>query len=88
MIYVTTYTLRPENRDAALDRFRATAGAPPAGVKMIGRWHDVCGGKGYTVSESDDPQAVLRWVLAWSDLLSFEVSAVVNDEQFAKAIGA
>ena len=35
MICMTLDTFRPENRTAAVGRFVATGGAPPAGLKLL-----------------------------------------------------
>lgn len=87
MRFMTTYSLRPEQRDAALARFKKTQGAPPPGVKLLGRWHDAGGHRGFTLSEASDAQAIYRWVLEWSDLMTFDVSVVLDDQEFARALG-
>ena len=88
MLFMTTYSFRPEHRDAAVARFKETQGAPPPGVKLLGRWHDISGNRGFTLSESSDAQALFKWVLNWSDLIDFEVKAVLDDAEFAKTLGA
>ena len=45
------------------------------------------GNRGFTLSETFDAQAIYKWVLEWSDLMSFDVSVVLHDEEFAKALG-
>lgn len=86
MRFITTYTVRAGQRDAAIARFKQSHGAPPKGVKLIGRWHDVAGNRGWTLSEASDANAVAKWIMAWSDLLTFEISAVLDDEEFGKLI--
>lgn len=88
MIFMVAYTIRPEHRDAALARFKETGGLPPPGIKMLARWHSAAGGQGWTISETDDVGAAYAWTLRWSDLLSFEITPVLTDEQMAKAMGA
>ena len=88
MLFMTTYSFRPEHRDAAVARLKETQGAPPPGVKLLGRWHDVSGNRGFALSESSDAQALFKWVLNWSDLIDFEVKAVLDDAEFAKTLGA
>lgn len=87
MLFMTTYSFPPEHRDKAVARFRQTQGAPPPGVKMLGRWHDIGGNKGFTLSEATDAQALFKWAMDWSDLISFDVSPVIDDEGFAKVLG-
>jgi hypothetical protein len=87
MRFMTTYTLLPANRDAAIARFKQSQGAPPSGVKLLGRWHDIAGNRGFTVSEATDPQALYRWVLEWSDLMTFETCVVLDDAEFGQVLG-
>lgn len=84
MIFVTHWTVSPENLKAAVERFKQTGGAPPKGIRMIGRWHDVTQRRGITVSEADDATAIAAWSYQWSDLLEFETYPVVDDAGAAK----
>jgi len=86
MYFVSVYTLAPERRNAALERFKKTGGMPPKGVKLIGRWHSVVGGRGVTVYESDDPQAIAEWAHQWNDLIRFEIFPAIDDAGFAKLL--
>ena len=86
MLYVTIYTWPPENRKAIVARFMETGGQPPPGVKLLGRWTDVGGGRGFTLTESDDSVAVGKFIYGWNDLMDFEVIPVNNDEQLAKVL--
>ncbi len=86
MIFVTTWSYGPENREAIQARFKETGGAPPEGVKMLGRWHAVSQGKGVVVAEADDPEAVANWIQGWSDLMSFETYPALDDEATARVI--
>lgn len=88
MIFLVTYTISPENRDATLARFKETGGVPPPGIKMLGRWHSVSGGKGWALSETDDATTAYAWCLRWSDLLHFEITPVLTDEQVVKVLSA
>jgi hypothetical protein len=59
---------------------------PPKGIKMIGRWHDVGQRGGITISEADDAEAIARWSLQWSDLLTLETHPVLDDAGLAKVL--
>jgi hypothetical protein len=54
---------------------------------MIGRWYCAQGLKGFIVADSSDAEAIAKWFQGWTDLLSFEVTPVVSDEQLARVIG-
>jgi hypothetical protein len=87
MLFVSEYKIAPEHRDVAQERFKKTGGPPPQGVKVIGRWHSVVGGRGVTVYEANDAQLIAHWAQQWSDVISFEIYAAIDDAGFAKVIG-
>jgi hypothetical protein len=86
MIFMTIYTFRPEQRKQAVARFLETGGAPPPGVKILARWHDVGGCRGYTIEESDDATAISAFGYRWNDLMTLETFPVINDEQLGKVL--
>ncbi len=88
MKFISIYTYKPEQAIAASERFRETGGMPPEGIKMIGRWHDIGGGRGFVVYETDDPIAMSKWTEEWGDLSAMEVVPVIDDEEAAKVLGS
>lgn len=87
MQFYVSWTTNPEHRDAASARFAETGGLPPAGVKMLGRWHFTEGRSGFLIAESSDAVAIGKWTQAWSDLLTFRVVPIVDDEGFKTILG-
>ena len=87
MIFHITYQLSPERRNDAQKGFKETGAPPPSGVAMAGRWHCAQGHKGFIIAESGDAEAIAKWLQEWTDLLTFEVTPVMNDEQLARVIG-
>ena len=88
MLFMITYAFSTANRDKAQERFKKTGGGPPAGAKMVGRWHNVAGCQGFVLAESADAVAIGKWMQEWTDLLTFDVIPVVNDEDVMKVLGA
>ena len=86
MKYITTFTIRPENIKAAIERFKETGGQPPAGVTMLGRWHEMGTNCGFTLMEFNDPVAVSKFGIEWGDILDQRVAPVVEDAEIAAAI--
>jgi hypothetical protein len=85
MLFVSILSVPPENRNEVQARFKETAGGkPPAGIKLLGRWHAVGGGMSFGVYECDDPAAMAKWAQEWSDLMSIEIHPVMTDEALAK----
>jgi hypothetical protein len=87
MLFMCTYTFGPEYRNAAQDRFKQTGGGPPEGVKMLGRWHNVSGRRGFVLCETSDAVAIGKWMQDWTDYLTLDVIPVVNDEDVLKVLG-
>ena len=86
MQFVVHYSITPELRDVAQTRFTETGAPPPSGVTMTGRWHCVHGREGFLVCEADDAIALATWIQQWSDLLTFRVLPVVEDQTMAQVI--
>ncbi len=87
MKLVTIWSYPPEKRDAIQARFKETGGdTPPAGIKLLGRWHAISGGKGVHVCECDDPLLLSKWAQTWSDLLSIEIYPAIDDEEAIKRL--
>jgi hypothetical protein len=87
MTFHITYQLSPERRNSAQKRFKETGARPPAGVTMAGRWHCAQGHKGFFIAESTSAEPIAKWLQEWTDLLTFEVTPVIIDEQLARVIG-
>ena len=86
MIFHISYTIQPEHRDNAQSRFKDGGAPPPQGVTMLARWHAVSGRKGFVLVESSDLKSVAAWMQQWTDLLTFEIEPVLDDEQFTEVI--
>jgi hypothetical protein len=88
MLFMISYSFAPSDRDVAQARFKKTGGGPGPGAKMLGRWHDLGGHRGFVLAESNDGIAIGKWMQEWTDLLEFEVTPVNTDEDVMKVLGA
>ena len=82
MLFHVTWTLSPDQRDAAQTRFKETGAPPPDGVTMLGRWHCAEGLTGFAIADCSDAVAIGKWAQSWTDILTFEITPVLTDEQF------
>ena len=87
MLFHITYEVSPQDRDQVQKRFKETGAPPPAGVTMLGRWHSAAGHIGFLVAESTDAIAIGKWMQNWTDLLAFDITPVLTDEEVAEVIG-
>jgi hypothetical protein len=86
MLFITRWTIPHASRKAAIQRFIETGGAPPAGVRMLARYHSSDGEFGFAISESDDAHALARWANAWNDLLILDTRPLVDDQGLAAVL--
>jgi hypothetical protein len=86
MKFISTYTLRPGCLPAAAARFLKGDAAPPAGIKLLGRWHkcDLTGG--VSLWESDDAAAMHAFALSWAEVLEMSTHPVVEDAEVGAAL--
>lgn len=81
MKFMVTWSTQAVHQKEAIARFLKTGGGPPAGVKMLGRWHSA--GGGFVLCETNDAKAIYEWTGQWSDLLDFTVTPVLDDAEAA-----
>jgi hypothetical protein len=86
MKFMISYDILPDKRDESGKRFLQTGGGPPSGVTMLGRYHRVGGLGGWVLAESKDLEALARWTHAWTDLLTFQITPVIEDEVAGKVL--
>jgi hypothetical protein len=87
MRFMIEYAIPVDNRNVAQARFQETGGLPSDGVTMVGRWHRLAGLAGYILCESDDAVAVGKWMQDWTDVLTFDIVPVGNDEEITEVLG-
>jgi hypothetical protein len=87
MQFLISWDVAEDNRDAANARFLETGAPPPEGVTMVGRWHLAEGREGFLIAETDDAIALAKWTNQWTDLLTFRVVPIVDDEGVQQVLG-
>ncbi len=74
--------------DPVYERFRREGRMLPAGLTYIESWVDEGLGTCYQLMETDDRALLDSWITRWSDLVEFEIVAVVTSaEAAARASG-
>ncbi|MGB6193504.1 MAG: DUF3303 family protein [Terracidiphilus sp.] len=87
MKFIVSWNIPTGNVVNAQARFLKTGGAPPAGVKMIGRWHGMSGG-GFLIAETDNAKALYAWLADWNDALEFQTTPCVEDADAGAVLAA
>jgi hypothetical protein len=83
-----SWTVPPTTYKATIARFLETGGAPPKGVKMLGRWHSMTDARGFAIAESTDPKALFLWQAQWADLIPMAVSPCLEDEDAGEVLAS
>ncbi len=88
MKFMLTFSLKTEarTRDEAIARFRKTGGQPPKGATLLGRWTRADFSGGFDLLETNDPQALIEFALAWSDLMELTIVPVVEDAELVDVL--
>jgi len=86
MQYMVIFTWEPEKRDKVIKRAQTLGIEPPEGMKVIGRWADLDGGRTFELVETDNPKAMLAFSLSWCDLGKIESTPVMEVAEAMKLI--
>jgi len=84
MKFMVTWKAAPAHMPPTVARFLETGGAPPKGVKMLGRWHGI--GHGYALAECKEGKALFEWMSQWTDQLEMAAYPVVEDRDCAAVL--
>ncbi len=87
MKFMTTWAFPAGNVPDAAERFLSGAGAPQAGVTLLGRWHNVDCSGGFALYETNDPVALYKGAAVWADLLELNTVPVIEDGEAGPALG-
>jgi hypothetical protein len=71
---------------AVYRRFRDSGRMAPRGLTYVSSWVDDQFERCYQLMETQDPRLLEEWMANWSDLVDFEVHAVVNSQEAAEKI--
>ena len=64
MLFMTIYTWEPAQRNELIKRRLEKGLAFPKGLKVIGEWTDLTGGRGFMLFETEDPKVLMAATIA------------------------
>jgi hypothetical protein len=79
MMVTFSWSPKPHDRDAAIDRFLKKGGEVPPRVQAAGRWTRADARGGFALIECEDAKALTEFAVAWHGILGLEVAPVVDD---------
>src|SRR3989442_15987770 len=87
MLFMVIETFRNQDGKAVYRRFRDKGRQMPDGLAFVGSWVQADMGRCFQLMECDDVSLLQRWVVAWSDLIEFEIVPVVAGKGTGAALG-
>jgi len=67
-------------------RFRDRGRLAPEGLSYVSSWVDTTLERCFQLMETDSPVLIDQWIAAWSDIVDFEVHAVISSTEAAERI--
>jgi hypothetical protein len=67
-------------------RFRERGRLAPKGLSYVSSWVDTTLEQCFQLMETDSPVLIDQWIAAWSDIVEFEVHAVISSTEAAERI--
>jgi hypothetical protein len=87
MLFMCIETFRGQDGKAVYRRFRDQGRRMPDGLAFVGSWVQADMRRCFQLMECDDVTLLQRWVVAWSDLIEFEIVPVVAGKDTGAALG-
>ncbi len=84
MLFMIIYTWEPGQRNDVLKRRMGRTPRMREGVKVLGEWSDLGGGRGFFLVEANDPVTLMSKTSAWTDLVKMEAVPVVETAELLK----
>ena len=88
MLFMVIETFRNHDAKAIYRRLRDHGRQMPDGLSFVGSWVQADMGRCFQLMESDDVTLLQRWVVAWSDLIEFEIVPVVTGKDTGAALAS
>jgi hypothetical protein len=81
MLYMIVEHFKNADAVPVYRRFRERGRMAPEGLHYVSSWVDETLHRCYQVMETDDRALLDLWIANWSDLVDFEVHAVIGSEE-------
>lgn len=82
MKYIAIETFRPNCKTLVYERFRENGRMLPDGLRYVDSWLEKEGDRCFQLMETDLPERFETWIAAWSDLVSFEIIELENQDNY------
>jgi len=86
MLFMVINDYCSENRNTIIDRFVEKGLMLPEGVKEIGLWTEITGGRVYGILETDDPAKIVKFCYEWNDLGVLEMIPIMDSREIVQIV--
>ena len=86
MLFMVIERFKHRDAKAVYRRFRDHGRNAPEGLTYVGSWIEASFDRCFQLMECDDARLLQQWVVAWSDLIEFEIVPVVPSAETRQAI--
>jgi hypothetical protein len=88
MLYMVVETFRDGDPLPVYKRFAERGRMAPDGLRYVCSWVDERLERCYQVMETEDRALLDQWMAHWSDIVGFEVHAVITSQEAADRVAA
>ena len=85
-LYMVVETFRNGDARPVYQRFRERGRLGPSGLLYISSWISEDLKRCYQLMETDDRMLLDQWMANWTDLVDFEVHAVISSQEAAEKV--
>lgn len=86
-LYMVIENFRNGDARPVYRRFRDRGRLAPAGLTYVSSWVTDTLDRCYQLMETEDRELLDQWIANWSDIVDFEVHAVMSSQEAAEKIG-
>jgi hypothetical protein len=86
MLFMVVERFRNRDAKAVYRRLRDQGRTMPEGLRYVGSWIEANFDRCFQLMECDDARLLQRWVVAWGDLIEFEIVPVVPSAETRESI--
>lgn len=86
MLFMIVERFKDRDALAIYRRVQESGRTLPEGLRYVGSWVEANFDRCFQLMECDDLRLIQQWVLAWRDLVEFEIVPVVSSQETREAL--
>jgi hypothetical protein len=86
MLYMVIERFKNQDATPVYERLRDQGRMTPEGLEYLSGWVDTKLERCFQIMETSDPKLMTEWTAHWSDIVDFEVVAVMSSADAVQAM--